>query len=278
MVPLNFLSKGKSCDFVVSGSWAKKAIDDAKKVGKVNVLYDGADDGYSTLPDTVSCSPGAAYLHLTSNETIDGVQWPSLPDSGDVPLAIDMSSDIMSRRFPFTNVGIVYAGAQKNLGPAGVTVIIIRKDLAEQSPPELPAYLSYAVHEGKNSLYNTPPVFAVYALKLVLEHVKRQGGIEKAEQLANQRSSAIYDVIDGSDGFYRSKTDPAKRSKMNVVFNLPTEELEKQFLEEAAGKEMLGLPGHRSVGGCRASLYNAAPVEWAEALAALMRDFASRNA
>jgi phosphoserine aminotransferase len=278
MVPLNFLPKDKSCDFVVSGSWAKKAIADAKKVGKVNVLYDGANDGYSTLPDTVSCTSGAAYLHLTSNETIDGVQWPALPDSGEVPLIIDMSSDIMSRRFPFSNVGLVYGGAQKNLGPAGVTVVIIRKDLVEMSPPELPAYLSYAVHEEKNSLYNTPPVFSIYALKLVLEHVKRQGGVEKAEELANKRSSTLYEVIDGSDGFYRSKTDPAKRSKMNVVFNLPTEELEKQFLAEAEGKGMLGLPGHRSVGGCRASLYNAAPIEWAEELAELMKDFASRNA
>ena len=278
MVPLNLLTEGKSCDFVVSGAWAKKALDDAQKIGKVHVLFDGKADGYSNLPDTVVCDPGAAYLHLTSNETIDGLQWQTLPDSGDVPLVVDMSSDIMSRRFPFTNVGIVYAGAQKNLGPAGVTVVIIRKDLAESSPSTLPAYLSYAVHEAKNSLYNTPPVFSIYALKLVLEYVKGQGGLEHAEELAKRRSSLIYDAIDGSGGFYTSKTAKDKRSKMNIVFNLPSEDLEKQFLEEAKEKGMLGLPGHRSVGGCRASLYNAAPVEWAEGLASLMKDFASRNA
>ena len=278
MVPLNLLTEGKSCDFVVSGAWAKKALDDAQKIGKVNVLFDGKADGFSNLPDTVTCDPNAAYLHLTSNETIDGLQWPALPDSGEVPMVIDMSSDIMSRPFPFTNVGIVYAGAQKNLGPAGVTVVIIRKDLAESSPSTLPAYLSYAVHEGKNSLYNTPPVFSIYALKLVLEHVKRQGGIRHAEEIAKRRASLIYDVIDGSDGYYTCKTAKDKRSRMNIVFNLPSEELEKQFLAEAANKGMLGLPGHRSVGGCRASLYNAAPVEWAEELASLMKDFAARNA
>jgi len=277
MVPLNLLSGGKSCDIVVSGSWAKKALADAEKIGKVNVIYDGKSEGYSNLPDTVSCTPGAAYLHLTSNETIDGVQWQTLPDSGGTPMVIDMSSDIMSRPFSFDNVGIVYAGAQKNLGPAGVTVVIIRKDIVKQSPDTLPAYLSYAIHEGKNSLYNTPPVFSIYALKLVLEYVKQQGGIENAEKLSIKKSSLIYDQVDSSGGFYRCKVNKAKRSRMNVVFNLPTEDLEKQFLKEAAEQDMLGLPGHRSVGGCRASLYNAAPVEWAEELASFMRDFASRN-
>lgn len=242
------------------------------------MLFDGKANGYSDLPDTVTCDPKAAYLHITSNETIDGLQWPALPDSGDVPLVADMSSDIMSRRIPFKNVGVVYAGAQKNLGPAGVAVVIIRKDLAESSPSTLPAYLSYSIHEGKNSLYNTPPVFSIYALKLVLEHVKSQGGVAHAEELAERRSSIIYDTIDGSNGFYSCKVAKNKRSKMNLVFNLPSLELEKQFLEEAKGHGMLGLPGHRSVGGCRASLYNAAPVEWAEELASLMKDFASRNA
>jgi phosphoserine aminotransferase len=277
MVPMNLLSGGKSCDFVLSGSWAKKAQADAEKIGNVNVLYDGKSEGYSNLPDTVTCSAEAVYLHITSNETIDGVQWQSLPDTGGTPLVIDMSSDIMSRPFSFDNVGIAYAGAQKNLGPAGVTVVIIRKDIVELSPSTLPAYLSYAVHDGKNSLYNTPPVFSIYALKLVLEHVKKQGGLDHVEKLAKQKSSLLYEAIDSSDGFYRCKVNKAKRSRMNVVFNLPTEDLEKQFLKEAAEKDMLGLPGHRSVGGCRASLYNAAPVSWAEEIASFMDDFASKN-
>ena len=277
MVPLNLLTAGRSCDFVVSGAWAEKALEDAKKIGKVNVIFDGKADKYSNLPDTVAVDPRAAYLHITSNETIDGVQWQTLPDSGDVPLVVDMSSDIMSRRFSFKNAGIIYAGAQKNLGPAGVTLVIIRKDLVEMSPPNLPAYLSYSVHDGQNSLYNTPPVFAIYALKLVLEHVKREGGIVHAEDLAQKRASLIYREIDGSGGFYRCKTAKDKRSRMNVVFNLPSEELEKEFLAEAKAKGMLGLPGHRSVGGCRVSLYNAAPVEWAQELASLMADFASRK-
>ncbi len=277
MVPLNLLAGGKSCDFVVSGSWAKKALADAKKAGTVNIIYDGAPEGFSNLPETVSCNKGAAYLHLTSNETIDGVQWPAMPDSGEVPLAVDMSSDIMSRSFSFKNVGLIYAGAQKNLGPAGVAVIIIRNDIVESSPPELPAYLSYSVHAKSNSLYNTPPVFSIYALKLVLEHVKREGGLKNVEKLAIQKSSLLYDAIDSSGGFYRCKVNKRVRSRMNVVFNLPTEELEKQFLDGAAAKGMLGLKGHRSVGGCRASLYNAAPVEWAEELASYMGDFVSKN-
>ncbi|MBN1686926.1 MAG: 3-phosphoserine/phosphohydroxythreonine transaminase [Spirochaetales bacterium] len=277
MVPLNLLSGGKSCDFVVSGSWAKKALEDAQKIGTVNILYDGASEKYSNLPDTVTCSAKASYLNITSNETIDGVQWPSLPDSGNVPLVVDMSSDIMSRRFSFGNVGVVYAGAQKNLGPAGVTVVIIRKDIVDSSPAELPAYLSYAVHAKQNSLYNTPPSFSIYALKLVLEYIKREGGLKNIEKLATKKSSLIYDAIDSSGGFYKCKVSKGKRSKMNVVFNLPTEDLEKQFLKEAAGQDMLGLPGHRSVGGCRASLYNAVPVEWAETLASFMREFASKN-
>jgi phosphoserine aminotransferase len=277
MIPMNLLPAGKSCDFVVSGSWAKKALDDARKVGKASVIFDGADSGYSSLPANISCNPDAAYVHVTSNETIDGVQWQELPKSGGVPLVVDMSSDIMSRRFSFDDIGAVYAGAQKNLGPAGVAVVIVRKDLLERSPTTLPAYLNYSVHASKNSLYNTPPVFSIYALKLVLEHVKGYGGIEAAKEISQHRSGLIYDVIDASDGFYRCKVERSKRSKMNLVFNLATEELEKRFLVAAEAAGMVGLKGHRSVGGCRASLYNAVPVEWASALADLMKSFAASN-
>ena len=277
MVPMNLLPAGRSCDFLVSGSWAKKALADARKIGNVNVVFDGAEGGYSSLPSEISYSPDAAYVHATSNETIDGVQWPELPKTGNVPLVADMSSDIMSRRFSFDDIGLVYAGAQKNLGPAGVAVVIVRKDLLERCPAALPAYLNYSVHAEKDSLYNTPPVFSIYALRLVLEHVKELGGIEAAERLSNQRSALVYDAIDSSDGFYSCKVERSKRSKMNLVFNLATEELEKRFLVAAEAAGMLGLKGHRSVGGCRASLYNAVPVEWAESLADLMRSFAASN-
>jgi phosphoserine aminotransferase len=277
MLPMNLLADGKSCDFTMSGEWAKKAYTDAKKVGSVNVIFDGADGGYTSLPETLTTTDKAAYLHITSNETIGGVQWNRLPQSSGVPIAADMSSDIMSRPFSFDQIGVVYAGAQKNLGPAGVTVVIIKKDLVEAASDSLPAYLSYKTHAEKDSLYNTPPVFSIYALKLVLEHVKMQGGVSAAERASDEKSNLIYNEIDSSGGFFTSKVDIRNRSKMNIVFNLPEEELTKQFLTEAEAAGMLGLKGHRSVGGCRASLYNALPVEWASNLASLMKDFAARR-
>ena len=277
MVPMNLRARGESCDFTVSGAWAKNALDDAAKLGKVTVVFDGADRGYSALPDHVSCDPQAAYLHVTSNETIGGLQWASLPDSGGVPLAVDMSSDIMSKAVPFDNIGVIYAGAQKNLGPAGVTLVIVRKDFVAGVPEDLPAYLSYRVHAEKNSLYNTPPVFSIYALKLVLQHVKKNGGLSWAEEQAEARSKLVYDVIDRSDGFYKGAVSKDFRSKMNVVFSLPSTELETGFLEAAEQEGMLGLKGHRSVGGCRASLYNALPLSWAEELVGLMKEFMRRN-
>ncbi len=279
MVPLNFLDSSSSCDFVVSGSWAKKAMADAKKVGKVNVVFDGAADKFTTLPDPKSVKPsqGSRYLHITSNETIGGVQWQEFPDTGSVPLIADMSSDILSRPVDMSKFALVYAGAQKNLGPAGMTVVIIRKELVEKCNPDLTAYLSYKTHAVGNSLYNTPPVFSIYASGLVLEWIKEQGGLAAVTQRNRAKASALYDAIDGSDGFYRCPVDRSVRSMMNVVFRLKSEELEKTFLEEAGARGMLGLPGHRSVGGCRASLYNAMPIDGAKALAELMKDFARRH-
>jgi phosphoserine aminotransferase len=279
MVPLNLLHPGMSCDFTVSGSWAKKAHVDAKKVGSVRVLFDGKDANYTRLPEpgALDVDPRAAYLHITSNETIGGVQWKEWPQTGDVPLVCDMSSDFLSRRVPIGQFGVIYAGAQKNAGPAGVAVVIISKQVLERCRDGLTAYLSYPIHAEKNSLYNTPPVFAVYMMRLVLEWLKGLGGLDAAARMADERSSLLYDTIDGHSGFYSCPVERRYRSRMNVVFRLPSEELEKQFIAEADERGMSGLKGHRSVGGCRASIYNAMPVEGAQALADFMVEFARRH-
>ncbi len=279
MVPMNFLWGGKTCDFTVTGTWAKKAYADAKQVGNVNVLFDGKADNYMNLPDpkSLKVTPGAAYLHMTSNETIGGVQWQDWPDTGDVPLFCDMSSDFMSRRIPVEKFSLIYAGAQKNVGPAGCAVVILREELLERCPPNIVAYLDYRLHAKENSLYNTPPVFAIWMIKLTMEWLKAQGGLPAAEKLAAERSGIIYGAIERSNGFYSCPVPKPARSKMNVVFRLKTEELEAKFLEAAKQRKLEGLKGHRSVGGCRASIYNAMPVEGAKALAQLMDEFAKQN-
>ena len=279
MVPLNLLD-GKSCDFTLTGSWAKKAYGDAKKAGKVNIIFDGSETNYTKLPDIASLTvnPDSAYLHMTSNETIQGTQWQEFPDTGNVPLIADMSSDIMSRSLPIEKFGLIYAGAQKNLGPAGVALVIIRDDLLSRSPDTLTAYLNYNNHVEKNSLYNTPPVFSIYALKLVLEWVKEKGGLKAMEEVAEKKSSMLYNAIDESNGYYSCPVDASCRSKMNVVFRLPSEEAEKKFIDEATKQGMIGLKGHRSVGGCRASIYNAMPEEGVSKLVNFMRNFASKAA
>jgi phosphoserine aminotransferase len=279
MVPMNLLGKNGSCDYVLSGAWAKKAVADARLCGTVRLAYDGTSANFASLPEptSVRVPDDSAYLHLTSNETIGGVQWQQFPASGAVPLVADMSSDIMSRRIPVERFGLIYAGAQKNLGPAGLTVVIITEDLLQRSSKNLPAYLSYRTHAEENSLYNTPPVFSVWVLGLMLQWVQEQGGLEAVQKRNEQKAALIYRAIDSSGGFYRSPIDPPVRSTMNVVFRLPSEELEKKFLGESEKAGMLGLKGHRSVGGCRASLYNGMPLEGAQALASLMREFAARN-
>ncbi len=279
MAPMNFLPRGSSCDFTVTGSWAKKAYADAQKIGKVNVVFDGKDDNYLNLPPPadLKLDPDAAYLHMTSNETIGGIQWHEFPDAGKVPIVCDMSSDFMSRRLPADKFGLIYAGAQKNAGPAGVAVVIIRDDMVERCPEDLPAYLSYKIHHAKDSLYNTPPAFAIYMVNLVMQWVKDEGGLAAMEKLADERSGLIYGAMEKDSGFYRCPVPAHCRSKMNVVFRLPSEELEKKFIAEAAEQGMGGLKGHRSVGGCRASIYNAMPVEGAKALADFMGEFAKKN-
>lgn len=279
MVPMNLLTSESSCDMVISGSWAKKARTDAETIGKVHVAFDGADSGYTTLPDsgTLHAQPGSAYMHITSNETIQGLQWKQFPDLGDTPLICDMSSDILSRPLPLDRFDLIYAGAQKNLGPAGVTVVILRRTLLERMHDKLPAYLSYRTHVEKNSLYNTPPVYAVYMLNKVLAWVEEQGGLEAMDRNSTAKSDIVYNAIDESEGYYRCPVDRNYRSRMNVVFRLPDEAREAKFISEAEKAGMVGLKGHRSVGGVRASLYNALPVKAAEDLAAFMQRFRSEN-
>lgn len=279
MIPLNFLGEGNRADYTLTGTWSKKAADDAAKIGTVNAVFDGKESSYTSLTDASNLKPseGARYLHMTSNETIGGIQWKNWPNTGDVPLICDMSSDILSRPVPIEKFGMIYAGAQKNLGPAGATVIIIRDDLVAKCPDNLTAYLNYKIHADKNSLYNTPPVFSVYAINLVLKRMKAMGGLDAMAAHNQKKSEMLYSVIDSSNGFYSSPVDRNFRSDMNVVFRLPSEELENKFIAEATAEHMYGLKGHRSVGGCRASIYNSMTIEGVEKLTSFMKNFASKN-
>jgi phosphoserine aminotransferase len=278
MLAANLLVGGKSADYTHSGAWAKKAIADAKCFGKVNVIWNGEDTNFTTLPDpdALPINDDAAYLHVTSNETIGGIQWQDYPDT-DVPLVADMSSEILSRPIPFEKFGLIYAGAQKNIGPAGVALVIIRNDVLEQCPDDLPLYQSYKKHAAADSMLNTPPVFQIWMIQLITDWLREQGGLAWAADMAAQRSKVLYDVIDTHSDFYSCPVDASIRSKMNVVWRCPTEELEATLIKEADTAGMSGLKGHRSVGGCRASIYNAMPLEGAQALAQFMTDFAAKN-
>jgi phosphoserine aminotransferase len=279
MVPMNLRVEGKTFEYIHTGAWAKKAISDAKKVGATRVVWTDEANKFTRVPKAAEIKPGAdaAYLHLTANETIGGIEFTEFPVTGDVPLVADMSSDILSRPVPFDRFALIYAGAQKNLGPAGNTIVIIRKDVLEKCREDMPAYLGYKSHVPDKSMYNTPAVFAIYMMKLNLEWVKSVGGLAEMDQRAARRSSILYQAIDGSGGWFRSPVEQASRSRMNIVFRLPSEELEEKFIAEAGKAEMSGLKGHRSVGGVRASMYNAMPVEGAERLAQLMVDFKKNN-
>ncbi|MGE4454567.1 MAG: phosphoserine transaminase [Sphaerochaeta sp.] len=278
MIPMNFLRDGTVADYIRSGTWSNKAADDAEKLGKVNYYYDGKENKYTSLPDakTVKPSKDSSYLYLCSNETIGGIEWQDFPDTGSVPLIADMSSDIFSRPVPVDKFSMIYGGVQKNLGPAGATFVIMKKSLLEKQRPNLTAYMDYKLHSKNKGLYNTPPVFSIWAVKLVLEWIKAHGGSAGMLKRAQEKSALIYDTIDNSS-FFRSPVDPAFRSRMNVVFRLPSEELEAKFVEESKKEGMLGLKGHRSVGGLRASLYNALPVEDVVALAQFMKEFERKN-
>lgn len=279
MVPLNFLPAGATADYILTGSWSEKAYEEAARIGRVNIAASAKETNYDRIPslEEIRLSPNPAYVHLTSNNTIYGTQWASLPSFGEIPMVADMSSDILSRRFDAAKFALIYAGAQKNLGPAGVTVVIIRQDMLAKVPSHLPVMLRYDVHAKNNSLYNTPPAFAVYTVMLVLRWVKAQGGLAAVEARNEEKAALIYAAIDESGGFYRGHARPEARSRMNITFRLPGEELEKAFLNEAKAAGLVGLKGHRSVGGMRASIYNAMPVEGCRLLAEFMRDFARRN-
>lgn len=279
MVPLNFLTPGAAADYLLTGAWAEKAYDEAKALGQARAAASTKADGYRRVPrpDEISLSASPAYVHLTSNETIQGIQWHAFPDVGDRPLVADMSSDILSRPLDAGRFALIYAGAQKNLGPSGVTAVLLRESWLAAANKNLPTMLRYATHVKANSLYNTPPSFGVYVLGLVLDWVEKLGGLPAMAERNEKKARLVYDAIDGSGGFYRGHAEPGSRSFMNVTFRLPSEALEKQFLAEAQAAGMVGLAGHRSVGGVRASLYNAVPVEACQALAAFLRDFAKKN-
>jgi phosphoserine aminotransferase len=276
MIPMNLL-KGKKADYVHTGEWAKKAIKEAKLFGTVNVAASSEDKNFNYIPEKFGFSPDAQYVHVTSNETIGGIQWTKFPETNGVPKIIDMSSDIFSRKIDFHDIGMIYAGAQKNIGPAGVTLVIMRNDLLEACADGLTTMLSYKTHAKEKSLYNTPPCFAIYIIKLVMDWIEGKGGLAAIEKINEQKAKALYDTIDNSNGYYKGTANVKDRSRMNVTFRLPSEELEEKFVNEAKKAGFIGLKGHRSVGGCRASIYNAMDLEGVRALVEFMEKFAKEN-
>lgn len=277
MVPMNLLGPGKSGDYVDSGSWSRKAITEAEIVGDCRTIASSKDAKYTYIPTSLDLDPDAEYVHLTSNNTIEGTQYFNFPNTGEVPLAADMSSDILWRWFDVKPFGLIYAGAQKNLGPSGVTLVIIRDDLLAKCNRELPTMFKYGTHVKENSLYNTAPTFGIYMLRNVLKWVAEQGGLEAMEKRNRQKGELLYGFIDAHADFYKNPVQPTDRSVMNVIFRLPSEELEAKFVAEGKAAGFIGLKGHRSVGGCRVSMYNAVPVESIEALVAFMKEFQAKN-
>jgi phosphoserine aminotransferase len=279
MIPMNFLADGRSADYVNTGTWSTNAIKEARVLNKpIRVVASSEDRQFTYIPAAIAFNPDAVYAHITSNNTIRGTQWSRFPDTRGVPIIADMSSDFMSRPFDAGPFGLIYAGAQKNIGPAGVTLVIVREDMLKRVPENLPVMLKYTTFSAKNSLYNTPPCFAIYAVQLVLKWIEETiGGLDKMAALNHAKATRLYGCIDASSGFYRGTAEPASRSQMNVTFRLANEDLEKRFLDEAAQNSLGGLKGHRSVGGCRASIYNAVGMQAVEALVEFMTAFAKRN-
>lgn len=278
MVPMNLLSKNKIAYYSLTGVWAEKALKEASKIGEAGIVNSSKETNFSYIPDPdqIVVPEDAAYLHITSNNTIYGTQWSTFPTDLSVPLIADMSSDILSKPIDVSKFGIIYAGAQKNLGPSGVTVVIIRKDLIKPDS-SLPTMLSYDTHAKSNSLFNTPPTLGIYILSLVLKWVKEQGGVNEIAAINEKKAQLLYDVIDESNGFYKGHAYKDSRSKMNVTFTLQSEEQTKTFLQQTKDAGFVGLNGHRSIGGCRASIYNAVPLENVIELASFMRNFQKSN-
>ena len=278
MVPMNFLAGNRSADYVDTGTWSSKAIKEAEIQGKnVRVAASSADKNYRYIPRDIQFNRDAVFVHLTSNNTIKGTGWPEFPNTGKVPIVCDMSSDVMSRPIDAEKFGLIYAGAQKNIGPAGVCLASIRQDMLELIPDAVPTMLRYDTYAAKNSLYNTPPSFAIYTVDLVLKWLEETvGGLEKMAARNGEKAALLYELMDSGD-FYRATAEPDSRSIMNITFRLPDEDLERRFVETALENGLGGLKGHRSVGGCRASLYNAVSLEAVETLVDFMKTFEKEN-
>ncbi|MGQ5175728.1 3-phosphoserine/phosphohydroxythreonine transaminase [Bacillus halotolerans] len=277
MLPMNFLTPEKTAHFLMTGAWSEKALAEAKLFGNTSVTATSESDNYSYIPEVdLTDVKDGAYLHITSNNTIFGTQWQEFPNSP-IPLVADMSSDILSRKIDVSKFDVIYGGAQKNLGPSGVTVVVMKKSWLQNENDNVPKILKYSTHVKADSLYNTPPTFAIYMLSLVLEWLKKNGGVEAAEQRNEQKAQVLYSCIDESNGFYKGHARKDSRSRMNVTFTLRDDELTKKFVQEAKERKMVGLGGHRSIGGCRASIYNAVSLEDCEKLAAFMKKFQQEN-
>jgi phosphoserine aminotransferase len=278
MVPMNLLPPGKSADYILTGAWSEKALAEAKLVGATRVAASTAKDGRYTrvpTPTELDLDAGAAYVHLTSNNTIFGTQWFDFPDTGGVPLVADMSSDFLWRPFDVRRFGLIYAGAQKNIGPSGIVAVLVRKDLVTAGRKDIPKIFRYATHAADNSLYNTPPTFSVYMVRNVLALTAASGGLAATEKVNLEKGRLLYGCIDRLSGFYRGPVEVGSRSVMNVVFRLPSEALEERFVSEARKAGMVGLKGHRSVGGIRVSMYNAVGLDAVRTLVSFMESFAA---
>src|ERR687897_351603 len=278
MVPLNLLTPGATADYLVTGGWAQKAVKEAQRVGTVHIAASTESENFSRIPGPgeITLTPNAAYVHMTTNNTLFGTEWAKEPAVGDAPLVADTSSDMFSRPIDILKYGLIYAGAQKNLGPSGVTLVIIREDLLARSQKSLHTMLNYAVHAENGSMYNTPPAFGIYVLGLVVDWLRAQGGLDTMAAINSRKAGKLYAEIDRS-GFYRGTAEKGSRSRMNITFRLPSEELENKFVKESTAAGLDGLKGHRSVGGMRASIYNAFPEEGIDTLVEFMKEFERRQ-
>jgi phosphoserine aminotransferase len=278
MAPLNLQQKNKHFEYVNTGAWSKKAIKEGKIYGEVKVVATSEDKNFSYIPKNIVFSKNAAFAHITGNNTIYGTEfheWPTVPS--EVPLVCDMSSNILDKKINVNKFGVIYAGAQKNIGPSGVTLVILRNDLLDLVPDNTPTMQKWKTHVEKDSLFNTGPCWAVYMCKLSLEYLKEMGGVSAIEKINRKKAKILYDVIDKSNGYFKGHSETDSRSLMNVTFNLPTPELEEKCVKDAAENDLIGLKGHRSVGGMRASIYNAMSVEGVEALSNFLRKFQEEN-
>jgi len=279
MVPLNLMPPKNKADYIVTGSWSEKAVKEGKRVGTVNIAATTKSENYTRIPkqSELKLDPDASYVHFTSNNTIYGTEWRSEPETGNVPLVCDASSDFLHKKLDMNKYGLIYAGAQKNIGPAGVTVVIIRKDLLERSSDSLHTYMNYKIHVDNESMYNTPTTFGIYIAGLVFKWLLNMGGLDEMYRRNVEKAKVLYDAFDSSDGYYKGTTVKEDRSLMNVTYRLPNEQLEEKFIKEASAKGFSGLKGHRSVGGIRASIYNAFPKKGVEELVSFMSDFKKNN-